>query len=92
MEVKSAVRLAKSYISDLLAEEGITNLGLEEIQYDEDARVWRVTLGFSRPWNTVRNALTAISGESAPKRAFRVVSIKDSGEVVSVLRRDSASD
>ena len=92
MNVQEAVKRAKEYVTTLLAEEGLMNLGLEEIEYDEQAGLWRVTLGFSRPWNTVRNALTAISGEIAPRRAYRVVSLRENGEVVSVKRRDSVGD
>ena len=92
MDVKEAVKAAKGYVADLFADEGLTNLGLEEIERDDRTGIWRVTVGFSRPWNTVRTALTALSGEAAPKRAFRVVSIKADGTVVSVKRRDVVSD
>lgn len=92
MDVKEAVKTAKSYVAELFAEESLTNLGLEEIERDERSGSWRVTVGFSRPWNTARNAFSALSGDPAPKRAFRVVSIKADGTVVSVKRRDVVSD
>jgi hypothetical protein len=92
MDVRQAVRVAKDYIVDLLGDEGITNLGLEEIEHDDRAGVWRVTLGFSRPWNTVRNAITVLGGDAATKRAYRVVSVKDDGRVISVKRRDTESE
>lgn len=88
MEVKEAVRAAKAYVSDLFAEESIINLGLEEVSFDDAAGTWDVTLGFSRPWNTIKNALTAISGDAATRRAYRVVEIRDSdGKVLSVKRQ-----
>ncbi len=92
IDVKSAVSRAKAFVQDLFAEEGLSNLGLEEIERDDPAGVWRVTVGFSRPWNTVKDALSALSGTAVQKRAYRVVLIKDSGEVVSVKRRDVTSD
>lgn len=92
MDVKQAVNTAKGYVSDLLSDEGLSNLGLEEIEHDDKAGLWRVTVGFSRPWNTARNAFTSLSGEPVSKRAYRVVSIKDTGEVVSVKRRDTIND
>ena len=32
MDVKEAAKLAKEYVADLFADEGIANVGLEEIQ------------------------------------------------------------
>jgi hypothetical protein len=49
MDVKEAVATAKKYVGELFTQEGITNLGLEEIEFDEQAGEWRVTVGFSRP-------------------------------------------
>ena len=90
MDVKEAVMKAKAFVSDVFAEEGIFNLGLEEIEKDEDEGIWLVTLGFSRPWNSVRNAVTAITGDVAAKRAYRVVSVRDfDGQVLSVKKRDA---
>jgi hypothetical protein len=89
MDVKDAVKRAKSYVAELFAEEGLMNLGLEEIEHDDVAGTWDVTLGFSRPWNTARNALTALTGDTAARRTYRVVKVRDAdGEVLSVKRRD----
>ncbi|MEE2953085.1 hypothetical protein SAMN06297251_12462 [Fulvimarina manganoxydans] len=93
MDVKEAVRRAKTYVTDLLAEEGLTNLGLEEIEYDESRNVWRVTVGFSRPWNTPRSALSNLTIDPALKRAYRVVDIRDdNGEVLSLRRRETINE
>ena len=51
MDVKEAAKLAKDYVADLFAEEGIGNLGLEEIELVADGHYWVVTVGFSRPWD-----------------------------------------
>lgn len=89
MNVKDAVKHAKSYVADLFEDESLTSLGLEEVEHDDQAGVWRVTVGFSRPWNTTRNALTALTGDPAVRRVFRVVTIRDSdSEVLSVKRRN----
>jgi hypothetical protein len=88
MDVKEAVKRAKNYVTDLFAEENITSLGLEEIEHNSQAGVWEVTLGFSRPWNTQRNALTMVTGEPAVRRVYRVIEVRDiDGEVLSVKRR-----
>ena len=67
MDAKAAVVPAKQRIADLFAEEGIKNLGLEEIDYDDAQQAWRVTIGFSRPWDEPpsRNAFAALAGETS---------------------------
>lgn len=88
MDAKEAVRIAKLYLLDLLSDEQPVNIGLEELEHDEGRGVWLVTLGFSRPWNSARNALTALTGEAAPKRSYRVLAVReDDGEVLSMRRR-----
>ena len=89
MEVKDAVKAAKAYVTDLLLDEGMTNLGLEEIQFDETSDTWDITLGFSRPWNSSRGSLSAITGETLAKRAYRTVEVRNSdGRVLSIKKRD----
>ena len=51
MHVKDAARMAKTYLTDLFADEQIMNVGLEEIEFDGMTNVWRITIGFSRPWD-----------------------------------------
>jgi hypothetical protein len=93
MDVKTAVGTAKQWLANVLTDEGISNVGLEEVEFDEQRGVWLITLGFSRPWNTVKNAFTAISGEPAARRAYRVIAVKEpDGEVVSMKRRQDADD
>ena len=86
MDAKAAVVLAKQRIADLFAEEGIKNLGLEEIDYDDTQQAWRVTIGFSRPWDEPRNALAAIAGQNMYwRRAYKVVTIdENSSDILSI--------
>ena len=51
MDVKDAVNAAKTYVAQLFADEGLSNLGLEEVEFDDGSGAWRVTVGFSRPWD-----------------------------------------
>jgi hypothetical protein len=88
MDVKQAVTIAKDWLYDVLKDEGITNVGLEEVDFDEDEGVWMITIGFSRPWNTTKNALTVISGEPATRRAYRVIKVAEpNGTVTSMTRK-----
>jgi hypothetical protein len=89
MDVKEAVSVAKQHLSSLFSEEQITNLGLEEVEFDDQNDVWYVTLGFSRPWETPRNIFTAIGQEVQPPRTYKVVRIADKDHrVLSVKNRE----
>ncbi len=89
MNVKEAVAHAKAHILDLFADENLTNVGLEEVEYDDQSGEWIVTIGFSRPWDEPRNALAALATSNAPSRAYKVVSIaNNSRQVLSVKNRE----
>jgi hypothetical protein len=93
MDAKEAVKSAKGYVSELLAPEGVANLGLEEIEYDDDQHVWNITIGFTRPWNGARNGLAALAGEVAARRTYRVVKIRDTdGHPLSMKQRPEIQD
>jgi hypothetical protein len=49
IDVKEAVRIAEAYFSDLYHDQPFTNVLPEETEYDADAHVWRITLGYSLP-------------------------------------------
>lgn len=87
MEVKEAVRIAKEYAQSIFAEDGMENFGLEEVEHVDGSNEWLITVGFSRPWNSVRNAITALTGDTTPRRLYRVVRIDGDGRVISVKRR-----
>ena len=89
MDVKEAVDLAKQHVSDLFAKEGVVNLGLEEVEYDDAREQWRITVGFSRPWEQ-QAALHAMLGAQV-KRSYKVVIIDKAGKALSVKNRETAS-
>ncbi|MBE7158746.1 MAG: hypothetical protein INR62_09985 [Rhodospirillales bacterium] len=86
LDVKTAVILAKQYVADLFANEGIINLGLEEAEHDDSRGVWLITLGFSRPWTT--NDLNVFA---VPRRDYKIIAISDAGQILSVKNRESAN-
>ena len=94
MDVKEAVKTAKDYVTELFEGEGLENVGLEEVLFDDEAGVWRVTVGFNRPWDNAKNladAMSAISAGELPewrRRSFKVVRIQDgTGKVISLTHR-----
>lgn len=89
MNVKEAVSLAKQHLLDLFADEKLTNVGLEEIEFNKSADEWVVTLGFSRPWDEPRNTLAAIAQAPHLRRTYKVMRVSNgSGEVVSMKTRE----
>ena len=86
MDVKEASRKAKEYVIDLFDGEGLSNVGLEEIEFDELSSHWKITVGFSRPWDT-NNSVVAALGDRRPERSYKVVHIDDHGRVKSVTDR-----
>ena len=86
MDVKEAVQAARTHISDLFDGEGITNIGLEEVEFDLREEAWKITIGFSRAWEQ-QGDLGARLGLKAA-RSYKVVHIdNDSGAVRSVRDR-----
>jgi hypothetical protein len=86
MDVKEAVAAAKQHIRELFAEEAIENLGLEEVEFNDQAREWQITLGFSRPWNIP--SLNPFADQRS--RSYKVVRISEqTGKVISVKNRET---
>jgi hypothetical protein len=80
MDVKEAARVAKQHIAELFKDEGAKNIGLEEIEFDEAQKIWRVTVGFSRPWNTVEPSIfnpTWVDEKRKQLREMKVVTLND---------------
>ena len=90
MNVSDAVQVAISDTKKLFESESLSNLGLEEVAFDDASEEWIVTVGFSRPWDypkTNTGAFAAALGTQMvrPERSFKIVRVKDSdGKVVSV--------
>ena len=87
MGVKEAAHAAKEYLVDLLSEEQITNVGIEEVEFENRAQDWKITIGFSRPWDQ-KNAVLNALGDRHPARSYKVIRISDNdGQVKSVTDR-----
>ena len=87
MDVKDAAQTAKAYVVELFAEEQIVNIGLEEAEFDRISNTWKITIGFSRPWDQ-KNVLSAALGEGRPARTYKVMRINnESGDVESLKDR-----
>lgn len=90
MEVKEAVAKAKSYVKDLFAEENPANLGLEEVEYSDADREWRITIGFTRPWDKPKFSFSGIMRPpDQGQRSYKVVRISDdTGDIRSLKNHE----
>lgn len=92
LDVKEAVRLAKDYVRDVYeGEEQILHLGLEETEYDMAQDAWRITLAFSRPFNTPRTRaheiLEKIGDRAHLRRSYKVLTVGEKGNVIAMKDR-----
>ena len=77
------MRTAKEYLYDLLADENLLNVGLEEVDFDGMA--WRITIGFSRPWDHSGPLVTALA-DGSKLRSYKVLRISDETGTVESLK------
>lgn len=85
--MKAAVSVAKACVRDLFAGEKLGEIGLEEVAFEADERLWRVTIGFTRPWEMTIGFLP-VSGQGTG-RTYKIITLAaDDGRVVSVRDRD----
>ena len=95
MDVNEAVSLAKQRVAELFAVEGVSNIGLEEVEFDEVDNTWSITIGFSRSWDhqPYYSPLNAISGQPPrPTRSYKDVRISDpDGKVISIKSHEVKS-
>ena len=84
MEAKEAVQTAKQYVWDLFGDEGVAEIGLEEIE-GAPGEFWKITIGFSRDWD--RNLSSVLGGQRS--RSYKVIRVNDKdGRVLSIKDRN----
>ena len=92
MTAKDAVGQAKRHVGEVFEGENIKHLGLEELEFDDEHGEWKVTVGFTRPWDVepMAAAVTStfadlVAGVRRYPRDYKVVRIRDSdGRVLAV--------
>lgn len=87
MNAREAIDAAKKHFVEIFGDEEISEVGLEEVDFDEDEDVWNITIGFRRPWQ--RTLKHNLLGESAPVRTYKIVKIRDAdGTLVTIRHRE----
>jgi hypothetical protein len=87
MELKDAVARAKAYVSEIFADENISEIGLEEVEFDDENSRWKITIGFYRGLVSASNEIFR-----SLHRTYKTVALSDtSGELISIKNRDVVS-
>ncbi len=100
MTPTEAIKRAKELVAEYFADDHVSQIGLEEIDFDERDKVWNVTIGFYRPLAPPQSptgssiAISAIIAAGMRgdmkdhERIYKVVSIRDkNGELISIRNR-----
>lgn len=85
-DVKQAVRVAKQHLLQVFSGEEITDVGLEEVEFDNTKGNWKITIGFTRPWDHKHSLATAL-GTQHMGRSYKVIRIGQDGRMVSIKDR-----
>lgn len=90
MVATEAVQAAKEYILALFRDEKIAHVGLEELEFRVEDAMWKVTIGFQRPWHADSSNLLPSVLSPPPKidRTYKTVHIRDDGTIISLKHRD----
>lgn len=98
MNAKDAIAAAKAYVHELYGDsERISDLSLEEVEFDDRGDRWLITVEFSRPLNggfrtVARELLEAAGGDAPPRRRVqKVVLVSNAdGTALAMKNRDAA--
>ena len=89
MDVKEAAYVAKEHIIEIFSDELIADVGLEEIERvggsDGSTSAWKVTVGFSRPWDR-RGAASIVLGQTQLRRSYKVLIVDDESRRVESVK------
>lgn len=89
MNVHEAVEIARQWVRNIYSEEPIARLGLEEVEHDDHAGIWRITLGFSRNWESGVSGLASVI--PAPRIYKTVIVDEATGTVTAMRNRETQS-
>lgn len=81
MEAKKAISEAKTLLRELYSDESVSEIRLEEVEFDEANDSWLVTLGIMRPVvkHTASRASIVSPLETPLKRTYKIVTVPDKG-------------
>jgi hypothetical protein len=89
MQIAEAVAEAKKFLSEVFAEQDISGLRLEEIEFDEAKRQWNITISFLR--GGADSTASFLQEMISRQRVYKVITISDeSGRMISIKSHATA--
>ena len=82
MKVEEAIARAKSFMHEVFADEAVTQVRLEEVEFDDRENAWLVTVGLMRPIISKQDPVPSFLSEIPLKRSYKVVKIADDGGAI----------
>lgn len=79
MDVKQAVSKAKRYLAEVFSDEEISDVRLEEVEFDRSDKTWLITLGFLQPdfEMPVERALRRTDLQRPMRQSYKLVKIPE---------------
>lgn len=86
MNLKEAVAKAKQHVAEVFADEAVSAIRLEEIEFDDTHDAWNITIGFDRPISDFPYGGGVIGIPT--RRVFKSVAVSDAnGAILSIKHR-----
>ncbi|MCJ2060952.1 hypothetical protein MKL09_31085 [Methylobacterium sp. J-048] len=93
VDVKQAVAKARDYLKAVFSDEQISELRLEEVEFDKRDDAWLITFGLLRPGSENLARFGAVPGGTMLNRTYKVVRIpNDENELPSIKIRELAEE
>ena len=87
MDAREAIKAAKSYVEYAFEGEDVAQIRLEEIEFDDQAGTWIVTLGLLRPNIESKSEMVSnLLGNKSYKRSYKILTINDSDATVKSMK------
>ncbi len=91
MDAREAVRTARRYVSELFADDEIGRVDLEEVDFENESDLWKITVSFTRPNDRPELVETIVPGHpladvTPVRRSYKVVNIDDASGIVTSLK------
>ena len=81
MKAEQVVQKARELVVTFFQDQGISHVGLEELDFDYNENQWTVTIGYERNWNDASQF-----GESY--RIYKQLTLDSDGDLISIRNID----
>lgn len=82
MNAEQAVQKARDLVVTFFQDQGISRVGLEELNFDYEEDQWLITIGYERNWNDASQFGELI-------RVYKQLTLDKFGELISIRNIDS---